>query len=150
MMNIVGESGVNWHPGRIGTPRVSAHVSVANLWRWCFYVAHIPTRKPRTYGGQTRLGLKVIMTTIFESHEYTILITVILYFHRNVASVMEVFNFVNKVLCLFNKSFSILLDIFCFLGIPQGKVKMTSRGRISTLCRGVNWHRCQLFRKISS
>ena len=62
---VVGESGANWHPGRIGTPRVSAHVSVANLWRWCFYVAHIPTRKPRTYGGQTRLGLKIIMTNHF-------------------------------------------------------------------------------------
>ena len=33
---------------------------------------------------------------------YTFLITVILYFHRNVASVVEVFNFVNKVLCLSN------------------------------------------------
>ena len=32
----VGESGANWHSGRIGTPRVSAHVAVANLWRWCF------------------------------------------------------------------------------------------------------------------
>ena len=29
----VGESGANWHPGRIGTPRVSTHVAVANLWR---------------------------------------------------------------------------------------------------------------------
>ena len=36
---------------------------------------------------------------IFEPHEYTFLIKVrpILYFHRNVASVAEVFNFVNKV-----------------------------------------------------
>ena len=64
------------------------------------------------------------------------LITVILYFHRNVASVVEVFNFVNKVLCLFNKSFSILLDIFCFLGIPQGKVKMTSRGELAPFVVG--------------
>ena len=45
---------------------------------------------------------KLWWQTIFESHEYTFLITVILYFHRNVASVVEVFNFVNKVLCLFN------------------------------------------------
>ena len=61
----VGESGANWHPGRNGTPRVSAQVSVANLWRLCFYVARIPTRIPRTYGGQTPLGLKIIMTNRF-------------------------------------------------------------------------------------
>ena len=29
----VGETGAKWHPGRIGTPCVSAHVAVANLWR---------------------------------------------------------------------------------------------------------------------
>ena len=63
--SIIGESRANWHPGRIGTPRVSAHVAVANLWRWCFYVANIPTRIPRTYGDQTRLGLKIIMTNHF-------------------------------------------------------------------------------------
>ena len=40
---------------------------------------------------------KLSWQTIFESHEYTFLITVILYFRRNVASVVEVFNFVNKV-----------------------------------------------------
>ena len=61
----IGESGAKWHPGRIGTPRVSAHVAVANLWRWCFYVAYIPTRIPRTFGSQTRLGLKIIMTNHF-------------------------------------------------------------------------------------
>ena len=55
----IGESGANWHPP------VSAHVAVANLWRWCFYVAHIPTRIPRIYGGQTRLGLKITTTNHF-------------------------------------------------------------------------------------
>ena len=63
--SIIGESGANWHPGRNGTPRVSTHVSVANLWWWCFYVARIPTRIPRTYGGQTRLGFKIIMKNHF-------------------------------------------------------------------------------------
>ena len=36
----IAESRANWHPGRIGTPRVSAHVSVANLWR-CSGVARM-------------------------------------------------------------------------------------------------------------
>ena len=132
----IGEGGANWHPGRIGTPRVSARVAVANLWRWCFYVAHIPTRIPRTYGGQTRLGLKITMTNHFWITWVYFLTTVILYFHRNVASVIEVFKFVNKLECLFNKSRSILLDIFCFLGIPQEKVKRKKKWR-----RGVNEHR---------
>ena len=48
--------------------------------------------------------------------EPTCLITVrpILYFHRNVASVAEVFNFVNKVLCLFNKSFQYIAQHILF------------------------------------
>ena len=53
---IIGESGAKWHPGRIGTPRVSAHVAVANLW---------PTRIPRTFGSRTHLGLKIIVTNHF-------------------------------------------------------------------------------------
>ena len=32
---------------------------------WCFYVAHIPTRIPWTYGAQTCLGSKIIMTNNF-------------------------------------------------------------------------------------
>ena len=40
---------------------------------------------------------KLSWQTIFESHEYTFLITVILYFRRNVATVVKAFNFVNKV-----------------------------------------------------
>ena len=30
---LIGETEANWHPGRIGTQLVSAHVPVANLWR---------------------------------------------------------------------------------------------------------------------
>ena len=53
----------NWHPGRNGTPRVSAHVSVANLWRLCFYVARIPTRILVPIVTQSQLGYMTTQCT---------------------------------------------------------------------------------------
>ena len=43
MQHFVFELG---RPGRIGTPRVFAHMAIANLWRWCFYVAYILSNIP--------------------------------------------------------------------------------------------------------
>ena len=72
------------------------HPVATPLWRWCFYVTHIPARIPRTYGSQTSPGLKIIMTNHFWITWVYFLIAAILYFHRNVAKVVGVFNFVKQ------------------------------------------------------
>ena len=51
--------GANWHPTCFCSRVCCQPMAMM------FYVAHIPTRIPRTYGGQTCLGLKIIMTNHF-------------------------------------------------------------------------------------